>query len=128
MLNDARPRVIPPGQGGKDDGSYVLRFTVPQDGSYYLFANFAARPSSSIKESYNGQSERALLYCNHGSQPLWAFIGRNSYGGQMNQPRKLAAGMHEFTISAWRDGTIPQIRAAALAEDHNAFALSPFAE
>jgi len=113
----------------QDDGSYVLRFRVPQDGSYYLFVNFAARPSSSVKESYNGQSERASLYCSHGSQPLWAFVGRNSYGGQVNQPRKLAAGIHEFTISAWRDGeAMPQIRAAALAEDHNAFALSPFAE
>jgi len=113
----------------QNDGSYVLRFNVQQDGSYYLFANFAVRPSLSIKESYNGQSERAQLYCSHGSQPLWAFIGRNSYSGQANQPRKLTAGIHEFTISAWGNGgTMPQIRAAALAEDHNAFALSPFAE
>jgi hypothetical protein len=114
----------------QDDGSYVLRFNVPHDASYYLFANFATRPSSSMKESYNGQSERAQLYCSsRGSQPLWAFIGRNSYSGQHNQPRKLAAGVHEFTISAWRQGgTIPEIRAAVLTEDHNAFALSPFVE
>lgn len=113
----------------QDDGSYVLRFNVPQDGSYYLFAHFASRPSSSIRESYNGQSERALLYCSQGGRPVWAFIGRNSYGGQANQPRKLAAGIHEFTIGALRQGgTLPELRAAVLAEDHNAFALSPFVE
>ena len=113
----------------QDDGSYVLRFNVPQDGSYYLFAHFTARPSSSIKESYNGQSERAQLYCSRGSRPLWALVGRNSYSGQANRPRKLAAGVHEFVIGAWsRNGTLPSISAAALAEDHNAFALSPFVE
>ncbi|MDD4537588.1 MAG: right-handed parallel beta-helix repeat-containing protein [Lentisphaeria bacterium] len=113
----------------QDDDSYVLRFNVPQDGSYYLFAYFATRPSSSIKESYNGQSERAQLYCSHGGGALWGFIGRNSYSGQANRPRKLAAGIHEFVIGAWsRNGTLPPISAAALTEDHNAFALSPFVE
>lgn len=121
--------VIPGEVTPQDDGSYRLRFTVPQEGSYYLFAHFARRPPSNLKESSHGQSERAQTYCHQGSQALWAFIGRNSYSGQANRPRSLAAGVHEFTIAAWsRNGSIPTISAAVLSEDHNAFALSPFVE